>query len=385
MTNNSEQNIYSVIELKKSLKRTIIQLQKAMDILNQNSPDDLPNLTVVEDLVKSSNALVDYLQLKKSEVKYSTDTVKSQEKKTKVNNAQTEENLETKKVKTSQSKNFSLFNLSQNLWLVIVLLISISFNIINLVNNSFLPTKNITIASNQEIVDEKPQEIEIGDNIFLNENIEQNTPSVEEKPYTRGENIFEEETSAPELDTLKENNSENDSQNTLNIANDLKEDVLLTENQTNSLENNQDESNNSLSLTLPKESEKLFEDKIEKEDGDSKIKETGKNEIEEEFSLLALTPEQFIIKNIESQITNITKKYGENLIIKVKANFSENSIVITLSEKWYNLSINQQNNFANDVFNQVKSIDFYKFKLENTQGDLLARNAVVGDKLIIIP
>lgn len=381
--NNSEPNIYPVIELKKSLKRTIIQLQKAMDILNQNAPDDLPNLKVVEDLVKSSNALVDYLQLRSTEEKPSIKQEKSQDENRKINPSQTGEKsdkLEGKKVKVSPKKQFSLLTVKPNLWLIVVLIVSISFNIINLVNNPFLAKKNITIASNQEIIREKSEEIEIGNNIFLEDNIENNQDKSEnppvEKPYPMGENIFQEETQKSELEVKK--NSHNDT----DIY--LQEDILLSDNQTNSREKNQSEEQKLVDSILLENANQIT-DMIEETENENINNNNEDIEREDEFSLFALSPEKYILKNIENQINNITKKYGENLILQVKANFSENSIVITLSEKWYNLNDNQQNNFANDIFNQVKSLDLYKFKLENTEGKVLARNAVVGDGIIIIP
>lgn len=399
MTNNSD-NIYSVIELKKSLKRSIIQLEKAMDILNQNSPDELPNLTVVENIVKSSNALVDYLKLKNSSEGEGVTLEENQEQKRRVKKEKPSEKVATKNIKVEQKKESSFLNISQNLWLIIILVISISFNILNLVNNPLLPQKNITIASNEEIVIEKPEKeeeksieksieesekIEIGDNIFLNDNIDINNNQekpklLEEKPYTIGENIFQEETPSSSDDLTEESNPIQES------IDNLKDSILLPNNSDKSEDKNQDTIQdtipNSSDLALMEDSETAI--KSDDEINTEKEKENDNNAENELVSLLELTPEQFIIKNIENQITNITKKYGENLIVKVKANFSENSIILTLSEKWYNLNNNQQNNFANDVFNQVKSVDFYKFKLENTEGELLARNAVVGDRLIIM-
>lgn len=111
----------------------MIQLQKAIDILNQNSPDDLPNLTVVENLVKSSNALVDYLQLKNSSGEADINTIQSQEEKT--------ETSEPKKVRTSNKNKNLLLKLIKIFLLVLVLIISISFNIIALTNNSIFPKK----------------------------------------------------------------------------------------------------------------------------------------------------------------------------------------------------------------------------------------------------
>ncbi|PHV61985.1 hypothetical protein VKI21_11210 [Cyanobacterium aponinum UTEX 3222] len=375
MTDNSEKNIYSVIELKKSLKRTMIQLQKAIDILNQNSPDDLPNLTVVENLVKSSNALVDYLQLKNSSGEANINTVQSQEEKT--------ETSEPKKVRTSNKKQKSFVKINQNFLLVLVLIISISFNIIALTNNSIFPKKNVSVASNvkdEEIISQtdNDENINIGDNIFLEPQIEEkveqkNDETEEQEAYQIGENIFQEEENNQELDTTV--SEKNDNNNEQNNNNPSEPEIISSEDETDLIKENQIDTPKSSNLNST-ESQETSEPKQQIEENDQE---------DEGISLLTLNPEQYIIKNIENQIENITQKYGENLIVRVKANFSNNSLIITVGEKWYELSSNKQNNFAEEVFKQVKSLDFYKFKLENTEGKILARNAVVGEGIILIP
>lgn len=375
MTDNSEKNIYSVIELKKSLKRTMIQLQKAIDILNQNSPDDLPNLTVVENLVKSSNALVDYLQLKNSSGEANINTIQSQEEKT--------ETSEPKKVRTSNKKQKSFVKINQNFLLVLVLIVSVSFNIITLTNNSIFPRKNVPVASNiknEEIIDktDNDEKINIGDNIFLEpqieEKAEQKDSKIKEKePYQIGENIFQEEENNQELDTTV--SEKNDNNNEQNNNNPSESEIISSEDETDLIKENQIDTLESPNLNST-ESQETSEPRQQIEENDQE---------DEGISLLALNPEQYIIKNIENQIENITQKYGENLIVRVKANFSNNSLIITVGEKWYELSSNKQNNFAEEVFKQVKSLDFYKFKLENTEGKILARNAVVGEGVILIP
>ncbi|WP_330203981.1 hypothetical protein [Cyanobacterium sp. Dongsha4] len=371
MTDNSEKNIYSVIELKKSLKRTMIQLQKAIDILNQNSPDDLPNLTVVENLVKSSNALVDYLQLKNSSGEVNMNTVQSQEEKT--------ETSEPKQVRNSNKKQKSFFKTNQNFLLVLVLIVSVSFNIIALTNNSIFPRKNVPVASNikdEEIVSktDNDENINIGDNIFLEPQIEEKDSKIKEKEsYQIGENIFQEEENNQELDTkVSEKNDKNNEENNNNPS---EPEIISSEDETDLIKENQIDTLESPNLNST-ESQETSEPKQQIEENDQE---------DEDISLLTLNPEQYIIKNIENQIENITQQYGENLIVRVKANFSNNSLIITVGEKWDELSSNKQNNFAEEVFKKVKSLDFYKFKLENTEGKILARNAVVGEGVILIP
>lgn len=267
--------------------------------------------------------------------------------------------------------------------LVLVLIISISFNIIALTNNSIFPKKNVSVASNvkdEEIISQtdNDENINIGDNIFLEPQIEEkveqkNDETEEQEAYQIGENIFQEEENNQELDTpVSEKNDNNNEQNNNNPS---EPEIISSEDETDLIKENQIDTPKSSNLNST-ESQETSEPKQQIEENDQE---------DEGISLLTLNPEQYIIKNIENQIENITQKYGENLIVRVKANFSNNSLIITVGEKWYELSSNKQNNFAEEVFKQVKSLDFYKFKLENTEGKILARNAVVGEGIILIP
>lgn len=103
----------------------------------------------------------------------------------------------------------------------------------------------------------------------------------------------------------------------------------------------------------------------------------------EEKTVSALTMEQTLLNNIQEQIDQITDKYGKNLIINLRANFSENNLLITLTQNWYQMNINEQDNFVNDVYERAKLLYFNKINFQDSQGNLVARNAVIGDKVIV--
>lgn len=338
--NSDKNNNNSSIEIKKTLKRTIIQLEKAINIINQQSIRDLPNLTVVEQLLNSSNALVDYLQFRNSQIENTenlgTKTIEKDDElseisnKKKIINTNTRQNIATKK----QKKN------PLNIILVIALMISLFSNLLiwwfkpNIVINSSNNRENNGQIESQktEIIIDNPPTID-NENISMEENKTNNT---------------------------EENNLVNDSNSLEIINNKPLEDI--TEN-------------------ISKDSKKIIENnnKIE----NNNLSEIIENSIEEDV-FLPLTPEKSLLKNIENQIADITDKYEKKLIVKIEANFSKNNLIITLSQDWYSLNNSQQNSLVKDIFNKVKTLNFYKFNIQDINGKLLARNAVVGNEFIII-
>jgi len=316
MVDNSQKSDKNLsIQIKISLKRTILQLEKAIEIIKNNSIEDLPNLTIVENLVDSSNALVDYLQLKKASITNETQT----ENKLPENNDISENKRENKTIK-GRIKTKRKFNL--NLILIILLIISLITNIIiwNLKSN------NLVMLSEEEKIIVEDKETLVTNKMPT---IENNHLSKSDTPINNypDEEIKVEEKISPESKEIE----------------------------SNKINTNLEIDTNNLSK-------------------DSKVEELNLN----------VTPEQSLLTNIENEIKNITNKYGNKLILYIEANFSTNNLVITFSQDWYKLTENEQNNVVNDVFDKVKNLNFYKFNIKDANNNLLARNAVIGNKIIIV-
>lgn len=323
--NSDKNNKNTSIEIKKTLKRTIIQLEKAINIINQQSIRDLPNLAVVEKLLNSSNALVDYLQFRNSQIEntqnLSQETIENDDLPSEINNQKSTINKKQNIITKKEKKNIL------NIVLIFALIISLFSNLLIW---SFKPNVVINSSDNKENNGQlESQKTEI---------------ILDNPPITDNENIVKEENTT---DNTEENNLLNDS-NSLEIIN-----------------------NQSL-------------DNITKNVSEDQEKITDNNIILEEDLSLPVTPEQFLLKNIENQISDITNKYQKKLIIKIEANFTQNSVIITLSKDWYSLNNSQQNSLVKDIFNKVKTLNFYKFNIQDINGQLLARNAVVGNEFIII-
>ena len=99
---------------------------------------------------------------------------------------------------------------------------------------------------------------------------------------------------------------------------------------------------------------------------------------------LPLTPEQSLIGAIQQEVKDLTLQYPDGLILAIAPNFLASQLTVTLSNDWYDLSPQRQDNFADTIWQRSHKLAFSKFKLLGPTGGLLARNPVVGDKVIVL-
>lgn len=97
----------------------------------------------------------------------------------------------------------------------------------------------------------------------------------------------------------------------------------------------------------------------------------------------SLTPEQNLIVSIKNQVSEITKKYGDALILGIKANLGQAYLTITINDSWYEIKDNQQNKLAQEISEKAKKLDFYKLKIIDNKDNIIARNPLVGNEMII--
>jgi hypothetical protein len=97
-----------------------------------------------------------------------------------------------------------------------------------------------------------------------------------------------------------------------------------------------------------------------------------------------LTPEQSLIAAIQEQVASISSQFPEGLVLSVEANFLGSRLIVTVGDDWYKLSPNRQDKLANTILGRSQKLDFRKLEIVSSNGDLLARNPVVGNKAIVI-
>lgn len=97
----------------------------------------------------------------------------------------------------------------------------------------------------------------------------------------------------------------------------------------------------------------------------------------------SLTGEPYLQDSIRHRLAKLSKPYGEDLIQSVKTNFPGSLLEIQVTDKWYKLESTYQNRLGNQLFNQVRSLDFTHMEICDSDGHLLARNAVIGSDIIL--
>ncbi|MGF1591259.1 MAG: hypothetical protein ACFCU7_18840 [Pleurocapsa sp.] len=99
---------------------------------------------------------------------------------------------------------------------------------------------------------------------------------------------------------------------------------------------------------------------------------------------LNFTPEQTLIAALEKKITELTQVYPSELIDSIKVNLSQNSLLVKVTDNWYELEESRQNKLANEILKRSRNLSFSKLELEDNQGTLVARNPVIGNQIIIL-
>lgn len=98
---------------------------------------------------------------------------------------------------------------------------------------------------------------------------------------------------------------------------------------------------------------------------------------------LKLTPEQSLIAAIQKQVAEITNQYAQGLIKSIEANFPSSRLIIQVGDGWYQLSEKQQNQLSQEMLRRSQQLDFSELALQDTEGNLIARNPVVGENMVI--
>jgi hypothetical protein len=98
---------------------------------------------------------------------------------------------------------------------------------------------------------------------------------------------------------------------------------------------------------------------------------------------IPLTPEQTLIASIENRISAVSDRISSGIIKSTQANFATSSLVIKVSDQWYNLKPNQQDKLASEMFQRSQELDFSHLEIVDILDRLVARNPVIGMEMII--
>ena len=134
-------------------------------------------------------------------------------------------------------------------------------------------------------------------------------------------------------------------------------------------------------VEIPQVSEPIVEVIPENLESPGKAKNLKVVAIEPELNF---TPEQNLVAALKTKIENLTKKYPSELIDLVEVDVPQNSLTVSMSDNWYELDEARQTKLAGEMLKQSRQLDFAKLKLQDSKGALVARNPVIGDRIIIL-
>jgi|GEM_PF-3697373 len=95
-------------------------------------------------------------------------------------------------------------------------------------------------------------------------------------------------------------------------------------------------------------------------------------------------PEQAFIEAIESQLSDITSQYPDDLIQTLNVDIARDRLVVRLDLIWYTLDDEQQNRLTDRMWLQAQTNRFSKLEIQDSQGVSIARSPVVGKYPIIL-
>ncbi|WP_338429465.1 hypothetical protein [Synechococcus elongatus] len=97
-----------------------------------------------------------------------------------------------------------------------------------------------------------------------------------------------------------------------------------------------------------------------------------------------IDPNARLIEAIQSEVSAISDRYSEALILGVEANFVGSRLRLRLSDGWVSLSPTQQDQLAQEVFKQARELGFRRLEIIDEDDRLLARSPVIGSEMLIV-
>jgi hypothetical protein len=96
------------------------------------------------------------------------------------------------------------------------------------------------------------------------------------------------------------------------------------------------------------------------------------------------SPEQELITAIQTQLSDITSQYPDDIIQTLQIDVDRDLLAVRLNPIWYLISDDRQNSVADRMWQQAQSNHFNKLEIQDPQGLAIARSPVVGKHMIIL-
>jgi hypothetical protein len=99
---------------------------------------------------------------------------------------------------------------------------------------------------------------------------------------------------------------------------------------------------------------------------------------------LNFTPEQNLIAALTTKLGQLTQDYPSEFIQDVQVNLPNNSLIVRVTDGWYELEESQQNSLGNEILQRSRAFSFDKLELQDKMGTLIARNPIIGENIIML-
>ncbi len=98
----------------------------------------------------------------------------------------------------------------------------------------------------------------------------------------------------------------------------------------------------------------------------------------------SISPEQAFIDAIQTQLSDITSQYPDDMIQALQVDFPRDLAIVRLNPVWYLIGDDQQDLVTDRMWLQAKANHFSKLELQDAQGHSIARSPVVGQHMVIL-
>jgi hypothetical protein len=97
-----------------------------------------------------------------------------------------------------------------------------------------------------------------------------------------------------------------------------------------------------------------------------------------------ISPEQSFIEAIQSQLSDVTSQYPDDIIQTLNVDVARDRAIVRLNPVWYLIDDDRQNTLTDRMWLQAKANHFTKLELQDADGQSIARSPVVGKHMLIL-
>jgi hypothetical protein len=89
------------------------------------------------------------------------------------------------------------------------------------------------------------------------------------------------------------------------------------------------------------------------------------------------------VLSVQRQVAQISDRYPD-IVPSIQADFEASRLVVKVSDRWYDLSNTEQDTIGLDILKRSGDLEFEALELRDGQGQLVARDPVVGPNIIVL-